>query len=146
MRITAYFVFPPKVAGGDLEYRPRVITSENSLREALEDLVLINCSYLEKYPNLPDVYNRQAGLRYIREPAGQEFWLTYPVLVMLGGGDCEDLACARAAKLRQSGDTRARAYLYHKGNLWHVMTMRGDGTIEDPSAALGMYDAREELT
>ena len=63
------------------------------------------------------------------------FWLPESDLIV---HNCEDLACARVAKLRQQGERKAKPYLYNKGSLWHVMLKRQDGTVEDPSAALGM--------
>lgn len=67
------------------------------------------------------------------------FWLPESDLVV---HNCEDLACARVSKLRQWGELGAKPFLYHQksSNLWHVMVLRGDGTVEDPSAVLGMYE------
>lgn len=70
------------------------------------------------------------------------FWLPESDLIV---HNCEDLACARVAKLRQRGETGAKPYLYHQGKLWHVMVQRGSGRIEDPSAVLGMYDRGENV-
>lgn len=134
MRIAARIIFPDGVGG--TFYEERLITSEASLMEALEDLCAFNLAFLRLNPRLPDIY--ETNIRYQSEPPGQEDWLTYPVLIADKVGDCEDLACARVAKLRQRGEKKARPHLYHKGHLWHVMVMRGNGELEDPSAALGM--------
>jgi hypothetical protein len=112
--------------------------------EALEEFCAYNSDFLRKFPRLPDIY--KAGVRYEAEPPGQEDWLTYPVLIEDRVGDCEDLACARVAKLRQRGEHGAKPYLYHKNRLWHVMVQRGDGRIEDPSAVLGMYNPRADIS
>ena len=71
------------------------------------------------------------------------FWLPESDLIV---HNCEDLACARVAKLRQRGEHGAKPYLYHKNRLWHVMVQRGDGRIEDPSAVLGMYNPRADIS
>lgn len=133
MRIQAKILLPDGVGG--IHSLGRVITSEPSLMKALEELCTLNEAFLRLNPRLPDIY--KAGVRYLAEPPGEENWLTYPVLISLRAGDCEDLACARVAKLRQKGE-HAKPHLYHKGNLWHVMVRRGNGRIEDPSSALGM--------
>ncbi len=134
MRINAQIIHPDGV-GGFFE-EARLITSEAALRAALEELCAYNEAYLSLQPKLPDIYKTK--VYYKSEPPGEERWLTYPVLLSTGFGDCEDLACARVGKLRQMGEKKAKPHLYHKGNLWHVMLKRADGSIEDPSAALGM--------
>jgi len=51
------------------------------------------------------------------------------------------LACWRAAELRQHGE-RARVLVKQvKPRLFHVVVLRQDGTIEDPSKRLGMKGA-----
>jgi hypothetical protein len=57
-----------------------------------------------------------------------------------GWGDCDDLAPALAAELRESGrDPGARAVVRKSGpNLWHAETQLSDGRIIDPSRAAGM--------
>lgn len=72
----------------------------------LESLSLINCDYLKRNPAAPWLY--RAGLRYQREKSywkdgklqPQEDWRDFPAILRHGGGDCEDLACARVAELR----------------------------------------------
>jgi hypothetical protein len=134
MRIHARILFPN---GKGVTATERIITSEAELRKALDDLCTYNLAFFRLNPNLPDIYD--AGIVYKPEPYGQEDWLTYPVLLRQRFGDCEDLACARVAYLWWHGERNAKVHLYHKGRLWHVMVQRGDGTIEDPSADLGMY-------
>lgn len=142
MRVTARIIFPTKVGGRS--HTKRLITSPKGLMEALEELCAFNSEFLRQDPRLPDIY--KAGVRYEAEPPGQEDWLTYPILIQDRVGDCEDLACARVAKLRQRGEVGAAPYLYHKNRLWHVMVKRGNGKIEDPSAVLGMYDPRADIS
>ena len=137
MLIKARIIFPSLDGVGGFASE-RTITSPAELMAELENLCTYNLAFLAINPRLPDIY--KAGVRYKAEPPGEENWLTYPILIGLKVGDCEDLACARVAKLRQKGDSGAKPHLYHKKRLWHVMVRHGDGTIEDPSARLGMYD------
>lgn len=87
---------------------------------------------------MPRIY--ESGVRYRREPRHvREEWLTVPAVVSRGYGDCEDLACWRAAELSVSGeDPLARPCLRRTASGWHVVVRRGDGSIEDPSRVLGM--------
>lgn len=94
-----------------------------------------------------DVRQRSAKVISVREMSDElcgdittdqgRFWLPESDLIV---HNCEDLACARVSKLWQLGESKARPYLYHKKQLWHVMVQRGNGSIEDPSARLGMYE------
>ena len=54
--------------------------------------------------------------------------------------NCDDWAPTHAASLRASGvDPKARAIVYRSGpNLWHAITQRGDGSLQDPSQTAGM--------
>lgn len=90
---------------------------------------------------LPRLY--AAGVRYQREQRrlGQpEDWKTFTALLRDGFGDCEDLASARVAELREIDKIRAIPWLLKKpgSRTWHVVVRYPDGTIEDPSKALGM--------
>lgn len=86
--------------------------------------------------NLPPLYD--AGVRYIREGAQpREEWRSAVEVIEHGGGDCEDLATYRAAELQLAGED-ARAIAVRSSLGWHIVVRRGDGTIEDPSARLGM--------
>lgn len=86
----------------------------------------------------PPIY--ETGLRYQREPRGEERWLPPSDVLRRGHGDCEDLAAYRAAELRVTGeDPEAEARVVRTGpRTWHAVVLRGDGDWEDPSAALGM--------
>lgn len=83
----------------------------------------------------------RSGVRYRREdPRVREEWRTVPEVLRRGEGDCEDLACWRAAELVVSGeDLAARPVLVPtRAGGWHVVVRRGDGSTEDPSRVLGM--------
>lgn len=59
-----------------------------------------------------------------------------------GWGDCDDLAPALAAELRESGiDPEARAVVKKSGpKRWHAVTELSSGRILDPSAMAGMHE------
>jgi len=84
----------------------------------------------------PPLY--QSGVRYKREP--RDVWRHIGDVMASGWGDCEDLAAARAAELRVSGeDENARVGVYQSGpRRFHAIVIRGDETMEDPSRKLGM--------
>lgn len=107
--------------------------------QALADLQLLLCQRdLAANPQAP-LYG--SGVRYRRETVGAESWQLPSETARLGYGDCEDLACWRAAELRQQGE-RARVLVKQvKPRLFHVVVLRQDGTIEDPSKRLGMKGA-----
>jgi len=103
-------------------------------------LCALNLAWMRSH-SAPPLY--RAGVRYRRERRGtngrrKEEWLTAPVLLQRGHGDCEDLACYRVAELQAAGDTQAKPRLTRHGRTWHVTVLRGDGRIEDPSKRLGM--------
>jgi hypothetical protein len=86
---------------------------------------------------IPPLY--AAGVHYEREPDGREWWQTVADNVIEREGDCEDLACHRAADLVVYEREPARAVAKRTGaHLYHAVVQRADGTIEDPSARLGM--------
>jgi hypothetical protein len=93
---------------------------------------------------VPPLY--QSGARYQRENyAGlhPEDWRDCLQVIRSGGGDCEDLAAYLAAELRVQGDEGARCMFISRerpdgGRLFHIVVQRGDGSLEDPSRALGM--------
>lgn len=119
------------------------------LETLLGALTAMNELYLLERPNTPWLY--QAGVRYEREPPGQEQWLPIPFVLLRrdqgGGADCEDLACWRAAELRVKKNERgATAIFTHRQRadgrrLYHIRVRRGPEAgrrVEDPSVALGM--------
>jgi len=87
---------------------------------------------------LPPLY--ASGVRYQREPRGQEDWQSARETYKRRAGDCEDLAAWRAAELRVSGyDPRATAIIKRiRPGLIHCLVLRGNGMLEDPSKVLGM--------
>jgi hypothetical protein len=110
---------------------------------ALACTVTLNLYQMQRR-RLPPLY--QSGVRYEREkcliygrPETCERFLTAEQLLLERVGDCDDLSCYRTSELICSGvDPRARARVYRSGAGYHAIVVRGDGTIEDPSALLGM--------
>ena len=106
------------------------------MEAALEGLTALNAAIIAGH-GLPDVY--EAGVRYRRERPGRERWLNAAETFALGYGDCEDLATWRAAWLRVHHAEPARAIPIPGGpGTIHIVVQRADGSIEDPSADLGM--------
>lgn len=115
-------------------------STEAALNLALETLVVLNLAFLTTTQGVPSLYS--SGVKYQREPKGREDWLTLPLLLERGVGDCEDLAAARAAELRHAGERGARAIVKRvRPGLWHCLVRRADGRLEDPSKKLGMKGA-----
>ena len=85
---------------------------------------------------------RQYGIQWRPEPPGDEHFDSAATVLRRGWGDCDDLAPWHAASLRASGtDPHADAIVKRSGaNKWHAIVRRGDGSIEDPSAAAGMHE------
>jgi len=88
---------------------------------------------------------------YVREPAGREVWQSTAALYQRGVGDCEDLTCARVAERLMIGDAcrpGLKRQVRKDGSiLYHVIIGNPDGTIEDPSRALGMtFGAQDDRT
>jgi hypothetical protein len=94
----------------------------------------------EKWPFIYD-----AGVHYEREILCThngvtqicEEWYTTRELLKRKAGDCEDLACTTAAQRILQGE-HARAFARRSSCGWHIQVRRADGTVEDPSAKLGM--------
>jgi hypothetical protein len=84
---------------------------------------------------LPPLYS--SGVRYDRRDASERWQLPTETMARRRG-DCEDLACWRAAELVLRGE-RARVGVRRTGpRVLHAVVVRGDGSIEDPSKRLGM--------
>lgn len=79
-----------------------------------------------------------AGVRYKREPKGQEQWQDAKALLRSKIGDCEDLVAYELARLWDAGIVGARAEVVRVKALMHVYIRMPDGTIYDPSLARGM--------
>lgn len=90
---------------------------------------------------------RMGRVKWKPEPFrdGEHFDLTKTVTER-GWGDCDDLAPALAAELRETGkDEGARAIVKKSGpKRWHAVTQLSDGRIVDPSAMAGMYDYKKK--
>lgn len=87
----------------------------------------------------------QSGVFYQQEPMDREAWLDIPTLYKQGHGDCEDLACARAAEYQYAGIPAVPAIRYKQISgpqgpitLVHVLVLLPNGQEEDPSKLLGM--------
>jgi hypothetical protein len=72
-------------------------------------------------------------------------WQDAQTMVEKGTANCKDLVAYRLAELRLAGDVGAHAAILRGADpnnpgryIYHVVLQRGDGQIEDPSAALGM--------
>lgn len=111
------------------------LRSNREIELAVEFLARLSLEQMQAN-KFPELY---AGrVRYQQEPAGVEIWQPAIDLFGLGLGDCEDLAAARLAEYWQKG-VKARADVLTV-NPWlrHIRVRLPDGTIEDPSAKLGM--------
>lgn len=78
----------------------------------------------------------ESGIRYEREPPGEENWQFAHELLQSRAGDCEDLACYRAAELRLDGEPAIAEVVRTPRRSFHAVVRRADGRIEDPSRIL----------
>jgi hypothetical protein len=90
-----------------------------------------------------------SDVEYEREPWAGEFEEFADCLTVdrRGWGDCDDLVAWRVAELQELGERAdvsiSCPYPFRKrGILYHAQVRRGDGSLEDPSARLGMRRAR----
>jgi hypothetical protein len=117
-----------------------VIRGEAIGRAEIEDLLdahwALALSQAKRGP-LPDIY--QFGKYELDVPGEPEDWFTPSALIGQAGGrsDCNDFAVYRAAYLQQRG-IDAVPMLMRVGPGYHVVVQLPDGSIEDPSARLGM--------
>ena len=114
-----------------------VETTGRLAETALEGLAQLATEDYVTAGGLPLLY--QSGVRYQRE-RGTEDWLLPSQTLAGGRGDCEDLAAYRVGELRGTGtDPGARIVIVRTGpRTLHAVVQRSDGTVEDPSRALGM--------
>jgi hypothetical protein len=115
--------------------------SHKALEVLLWTLMRIDENYLRANPRIPPLYD--SGVRYEEEPVGQEDWQDIPTTLRMGIGDCEDLACWRAAEYRVRFGIDARPMFTYKlrsngSYLYHITVRLPDGRTEDPSRRLGM--------
>lgn len=115
-----------------------------TVRCLLQALVMVDRITLQSDPSIPPLY--KAGVRYQREPSGEETFRDVAVIKHLGHGDCAHLAAWRCAELQNAGENatlRISWKVFRRGprkgkRLFHVQVRRGDGRVEDPSKLLGM--------
>ncbi len=110
--------------------RPRA----RHLRAALRGLTAVNRLILREQP-LPALYD--SGVRYRPEALGREEWWRADEVWRHKYGDCEDLACWRAAELQNAGEIGAYADVVKlRPRRYHAVVRRERGDIEDPSRIL----------
>lgn len=115
--------------------------SHKALKTLLMALMYIDMMELGANPSIPPLF--KSGVRYMEEPPGREDWQDVLTTLALGQGDCEDLACWRAAEYRVRYGVNAEPTFTWKlrengGYLYHIQVLLPDGRIEDPSRTLGM--------
>ena len=83
-----------------------------------------------------------AAVEEIRQMIGGEVFRDIPRLYARGHGDCDNIASARIAELRQVGIKAAPRLTWRRradgGMTYHNLVLWPDGTEEDPSLILGM--------
>lgn len=134
------FMVEPPVNGGFIQR----ITLEVPNREPVYYALLYALTAIDYWARqtwpFPPLY--ASGIHYVAEPIGLEIWASTPALYARGVGDCEDLACDLAAEYQLQGiaawPTLELQERTPTGDTWHVVVAHADGTIEDPSTALGM--------
>lgn len=121
--------------------------------EAIEAMLsaatALNALCLSRNPGIPPLYD--SGVRYRREKdlcvegrdvcSSEERFNTVPTVMRIGFGDCDDLACWRAAELRVRERIAAVPKLIQVSTVpprYHVIVVHPDGSTEDPSEILGM--------
>ena len=120
-----------------------VALSEREIQEAISAVQRINEGQL-RAGGIPRIY--ESGVVYEREAKGApmpgvERFQTARDVHLLGHGDCDGLAPWRAAEcVVLDGDRNAHAVVVPSSVGYHVVVRHGDGTVEDPSAELGMLD------
>lgn len=117
--------------------------SNAAIAVMLDALYRLDLLLLQAKPNFPRLYD--SGVRYRREPRGVEKWQDAAVTLARGYGDCEDLACWRAAELYTRDRIAAVPRftwrrLRDGATMYHIQVLWPNGHVEDPSARLGMLD------
>lgn len=116
--------------------------SERVLQVLLDALTEIDCLFLARHPNFPDIYS--SGVRYMEEPPMQEDWQDAPTCIRMGKMDCDDAACWLTAQRRVRDGIAARSVWTKrkipktKSYLYHILTKHPNGRTEDPSFVQGM--------
>jgi hypothetical protein len=119
--------------------------SERALDRWLESLTLQDLDYLREHPDTPRLYD--SGVHYFHEGVVDEYF-DIPECLNETIADCKSLAAWLSAEYRFRGvDLGARCCKKFAviedpdaGTLllYHIQVQRSDGSIEDPSAVLGM--------
>jgi hypothetical protein len=109
----------------------------------LENLIMVNRVSLKKNPRIPELY--KSGVRYQSEPDGYDSFVDVYKVLAAGHGDCAHLVAWRVAELRNKGERATirvewRDWKDGRPKLFHVQVRRANGSIEDPSALLGMNE------
>lgn len=117
-----------------------VLTSTDELTAALQGLTLVNLVQMRRR-SFPRLY--ESGIVYSRERRDEtgkpaENWLTADYLIQLMRGDCEDLGCYLAAEYQMRGVNALAFAKQVSPHMVHILVRLPNGTIEDPSARLGM--------
>jgi hypothetical protein len=110
------------------------------IRMLVKVLIVADRLHLQAHPTTPKLY--AAGIRYLREGPDSENYQNIPRTLELKTGDCEDLAAWRIAELQEEGEDVhlvIREYDEPQDETdYHLLVGRADGSVEDPSAILGM--------
>lgn len=115
--------------------------AHKSVCHLLKALTLCDVDWLREHKEAPLLY--KSGVHYEEEAPGRDDWQDIPTTLAMGYGDCEDLACWRAAELQVRYGIRAwPTFLWRRrprgGLLYHIQVLHPDGRVEDPSRRLGM--------
>jgi hypothetical protein len=111
------------------------LRSNRELELAIEGLARISLEQI-KAQTFPGIYSGK--VKYAREPAGVEYWQPAIDIYARGVGDCEDLCALLLAEYWRRGIWARADVLSVNPQLKHVRVRMPDGTIVDPSKALGM--------
>lgn len=108
--------------------------------DAVNALAVIGMGQMERaiargHP-LPALYG--GSIRYVRERPNREHWKTAELVAASGRGDCEDLCAYYVAQARIRNIACVAFATFEGPGLMHIRVRLPDGTIEDPSARLGM--------
>lgn len=115
--------------------------SHRAMHHMLRALFEIDKDFLIANPSTPNIY--ESGVVYREEPPGYDDWADIPTVLLQRWGDCEDLACWRAAELFVRHHIDVKPTFVWKmmpdgGQIYHIQVLYPDGKIEDPSRILGM--------
>lgn len=118
-----------------------IARNRRELQDAVDGIVGRNLAQMAS-GDIPPIY--ESGVVYEREtrsapPVGVERFQTARDCYLLGHADCDGLAPWRAAEAIRDGE-RARAEVIESPSGYHVRVRHEDGSVEDPSALLGMLD------